>query len=393
MSGSTRSYDMARRFVAAGHEVHVITSARDRNTELKGWKEETLDGIHVHWLSVPYSNTMSFSRRIIAFFKFAVASSLKARNIGGDVVFATSTPLTIAIPGVLASKKFNIPLVFEVRDLWPKVPIAIGAVKNPIAIFLARWLERFAYDHSTRIVAFSPHMKNEITKVGVANGVVTVVPNGCDNQLFRVPAKWGLEFRREHQYLEEGQLCIHAGSISQIDGVDYLVAIAHEMLKLGSNVKFLIVGRGRSELTIRRLAEKLGVYEKNLWIMPPVAKKTMPKLMSAATISVAFAKPLAVLEDSFPNKSYDSLAAGKPLMINHRGWQADILEETGAGIVVPPDDARKAAEMLHDFLQDQERLEKAGRAAAELADTRFSRDKLAGQLLTVLDAAVAEAKR
>ena len=138
MSGGTRSYEMARRFVAAGHEVHMITSHREESDDFSEWLEEIIDGIHVHWLSVPYSNNMGFKARVLAFLKFAVASGVKARKVGGDVIFATSTPLTIALPAIYAAKRLKKPMVFEVRDLWPELPIEVSALKNPFLKICAR---------------------------------------------------------------------------------------------------------------------------------------------------------------------------------------------------------------------------------------------------------------
>ena len=124
MSGGTRSYEMAKRLVAAGHEVHMVTSWV-KETDKTDWYEQEVDGIHVHWFPNPYNNKMSFRRRIQMFFRFAFAAMKKISSIKADVIFATSTPLTIAIPGVLGARKQKIPMVFEVRDLWPEVPIAM----------------------------------------------------------------------------------------------------------------------------------------------------------------------------------------------------------------------------------------------------------------------------
>src|SRR5690606_3755255 len=124
MSGGTRSYEMAKRLVAAGHEVHMITSWVQETNHLD-WFNEEIDGIKVHWFPNPYSNKMSYKQRIQAFLRFAYASMQKIATIPADIVFATSTPLTIAIPGVLGARKQKIPMIFEVRDLWPEVPIAM----------------------------------------------------------------------------------------------------------------------------------------------------------------------------------------------------------------------------------------------------------------------------
>jgi hypothetical protein len=141
MSGGTRSFEMAKRLVRAGHEVHMITSEQGDRVSGRAWRVTDEHGITVHWTSVPYSNYMGIRQRLGAFVRFAWRASARATRLGGDVIFATSTPLTISVPALVASTLRRRPFVFEVRDLWPEVPIAIGALTNPLAIRLARALE------------------------------------------------------------------------------------------------------------------------------------------------------------------------------------------------------------------------------------------------------------
>ena len=150
MAGGTRSYEMARRLVAMGHEVTVITSWREPHKN-SSWFESNESGIKVYWLPVVYSNNMGFLQRVIAFIKFAFFSAVKASSIESDIVFASSTPLTIALPAVFSSFRLRVPMVFEVRDLWPDMPIAMGILKNPFLIYLAKLLEVWAYRNSSAI--------------------------------------------------------------------------------------------------------------------------------------------------------------------------------------------------------------------------------------------------
>jgi UDP-N-acetylglucosamine:LPS N-acetylglucosamine transferase len=144
MSGGTRSYEMARRLVAAGHEVHMVTTWRTE-TAHDDWFHTTESGIQVHWLPVSYSNSKTYTQRIRAVLSFAIQACRKAVDLKGDLIFATSTPLTIAIPGIYASWRNRLPMVFEVRDLWPELPIAVGALRSPVLKWLARKFERFTY--------------------------------------------------------------------------------------------------------------------------------------------------------------------------------------------------------------------------------------------------------
>jgi len=387
MPGGTRSYEMARRFVALGHEVHMITSQREESDNSSGWLEEQIDGIHVHWLSVPYSNKMGFTARIMAFMKFSLLSALRAVKVGGDVIFATSTPLTIALPAVYAASRLRKPMVFEVRDLWPEVPIAVGVLKNPLLIICARWLERFAYKHSKHVVALSPGMAEGVIKAGYPKNRVHVIPNSCDIDFFQVPESEGAKFLNDHPELQDGPLILYAGTLGLINGVGYLVDIASAMLQIDTEVRFLIVGDGKEQDQIRRKAANAGVLGKNLWMLPPVPKAEMPRLLTTATICTSLVIDLPEMWNNSANKFFDSLAAGRPIMINHEGWQADLLRETGAGLVVPPTNAAQAARMLHDFLSDPNKVKKVGQAAFRLAKTRFDRDVLARRLLAVLQKA------
>lgn len=388
MSGGTRSYEMARRFVRAGHEVHIISSYRDNKQHKSHWWMEMVDGVHVHWLTVPYSNKFSFFKRIKAFVHFAWAAANKANQIGGDVVFATSTPLTIALPGIYASKRLSVPMVFEVRDLWPELPVAVGALKNPLLIKSAKWLERFSYRHSSRIVALSPGMADGVRATGYPSDKISIIPNGADVTLFQDNPDAGNSFLADQPDLATGPLVVYTGTLGVINGVGYLVDIASEMHRIDPTVSFMIVGDGKEIALIEQKASEVGVLGDNLWMLPPVAKKEMPALLSAATVATSLFVDLPEMWNNSANKFFDALAAGKPIMINYQGWQARLLEESGAGIVVPPDCPEKAAVMLHRLLCDKERLENAQTAARQLAETRFNRDVLAAQLLALLEETV-----
>ena len=395
MPGGTRSYEMARRMVAAGHEVHMITSHCEGPAPVKvgRWYETQEAGIQVHWLVNPYSNRMGFGQRIRAFIRFALRSSARAAKLGGDVVFATSTPLTIAIPALYAKWRNRIPMVFEVRDLWPEAPIAVGALRNPASIALARSMERRAYFGATHVVALSPGMRDGVIATGYPASQVSVIPNSSDVNLFRVPPDLGATFLQNQPELSGGPLIIYAGALGLINGVSYLIDIADQMQEIAPCVRFLIVGDGREQESIRTYAEKAGVLNRNLWMIRRVPKKEMPAVLSASTLAVSLKIDLPEIRNNSANKVFDAFAAGRPVAINHDGWIADILNETGAGIVLPPRNAHVAAEQLAIFLHDNQRLEQARAAARQLADERFNRDLLAGQLIDVIEAAALSARR
>lgn len=390
MYGGTRSYEIGRRLVSWGHEVHIVTSDRSgsKNGLLPDWYETEEAGMQVHWLPVPYANRMRFKDRVKAFIKFAVMSSKKAASLKGDVIFATSTPLTIAIPGIYASKSNGTPMVFEVRDLWPELPIAIGALRNRGLIAAASTLEKQAYKNSAQVIALSPGMKEGVVRTGYPANQVHIIPNSSDIQLFDVPKEKGLEFRHSYDWLGDRPLIVYAGTFGKINGVGYLPKVAAETLKINPDIRFMLIGRGAEEQEVRSLASSLGVLNKNLFMPGTLPKNEMPAVFSAADISTSLFIDLKEMWANSANKYFDSLASGTPVAINYQGWQAEILQKHEAGLVLPPHNYTKAACKLVKHLSDQEWLKRAGQNALELAKEKYNRDKLAKNLEQVLLTAI-----
>lgn len=383
MAGGTRSYEMARRLVAAGHEVHMVTS--DQRGAGVGWRESTEAGIIVHWASVPYDNQMSFARRIIAFLRFAWMASRRAASLHGDVVFATSTPLTIAIPALVASTIGRVPFVFEVRDMWPDVPIAMGAIRNPASVALARWLEKLTYRRAAHIVALAPGMREDIIAKGVPPEKVSVIPNGCDLDVFAGPTD-ARTVRSAHTWLGERPLVLYAGTIGIANGVQYLVEVARAVLALDSEIRFALFGAGREADTVRELARRNGVLDVNFFMHKPIPKRQLADWLAAADMLVAlFTGPRIVWKDAVQNKFFDALAAGKPIANNFDGWQSRIATEADIGLILPPQDPAAAARELVRALRDREWLSRVPIRARRLAEGQFNRDRLGASLAGILE--------
>src|SRR3954469_310705 len=180
--GGTRSYEFARRFVAAGHGVRMVTAGSGRSR---------VDGIEVVGVPGAYSDYMSATassdrERMLAFARFGAGATLAAvRGPRPDVIYATSPPLTIALPALAAAPRWRAPLVFEVRDLWPEAPIQMGALANPRLRRWARSAERTAYRRARRVIALSPGIRDGVIEAGAAPEKVELVPNAADLDLFR----------------------------------------------------------------------------------------------------------------------------------------------------------------------------------------------------------------
>jgi glycosyltransferase involved in cell wall biosynthesis len=384
MTGGIRSYEQARRLVAHGHTVDVITTDITPGRRSLGWRRTVDDGVTVHWYAVPYSNHMSYARRLRAFAEFMVLAAVKAARLRADLVFATSTPLTVAVPGVIAARLRRVPFVFEVRDLWPEVPIEMGALRNPVARRLACALANFAYRNAAEVIALSPGMAAGVTARRPATRT-TMIPNAADLAVFEgVPDRDVRRFRSEHRWLGDRPLIVYTGALGAVNGVDYLVRAAQRLRERDPAAQVLIVGHGREWDRTRQLAAGLGLLGSTVHMWEKVPKADLPVILAAATMSSSFVRPVRALWDNSANKFFDALAASRPIAINYGGWQADLLQETGAGLVLDPYDADKAGVVLAEHLRDDDWLARAGAAAHDLAVQRFSRDRLFDEFEAVL---------
>jgi glycosyltransferase involved in cell wall biosynthesis len=385
MSGGTRSYEMARRLVRSGHEVHMVTSARDGAGPRASHSTEA--GIQVHWLSVPYSNHMSYAARIAAFLRFATAATIKAASIPCDVVFATSTPLTIAIPAVVAAAKRRVPMVFEVRDLWPAVPIALGALRPPPLRWAARRLERWAYRHAESVVGLSPGMRDGVIAAGYPAERVAVLPNASDLEAFDIGPDAVRAFRAERPWLGDGPIILYAGAFGRVNGVGWLVPVARHLLGMAPGARILLIGDGAERDRLEAEARAAGVLDTNLFIEGPLPKADIPAAFRAASLAANLTIDVEALQANSANKFFDALAAGTPVLLNNGGWQAELIERAGAGIVAWRVQPEEAAARIADALADPGWAAGASAAARRLAVERFDREVLAERLERLLEAA------
>ena len=388
MSGGTRSFEMARRVVAAGHRVSMITSNRETATHF-GWYTTQEAGIEVHWLPVAYSNRMSYPKRIWAFVRFAFASARRAASIQGDVIFATSTPLTVAIPALYASWRQNIPMVFEVRDMWPAVPIAMGAIRNPLLVWLARLLEKTTYQRSAHIVALAPGMKDDVVATGIPTEKVTVIPNGCDVDVFgKTPTK-EIGPREKHGWLTGRKLVVFTGTLGKANGVSYMARVAVCVKAIDPEIRFVVVGDGADSLAVRKTAEQGGVLDLTFFMFPSLPKHEAAQwVRSADMVMCLFTGPQAIWKDAVQNKFFDAVAAGRPTASNFEGYQSVLAVKNNIGVILDAKDHLVAAKQLTKVLNDSRWLAGVTSRSRVLAEGEFSRDHLANRLIAVLTRAV-----
>lgn len=275
-------------------------------------------------------------------------------------------------------------MVFEVRDLWPEMPIAVGALKNPIAINLAHRMERWIYKNSEAIVALSPGMADGIISTGVPAESVAVIPNSADIGFFRNHENM-LSVSRDHEmcWNDGAPILMYIGTFGKLNGVSYLVRLADKLRQIGSNIKIVAIGGGKDWVAVEALSKELGVLNRNFFMEPRIKKINVPAMMQHATVCCSLFVDLFEMQKNSANKFFDALAAQKPIMINYGGWMAEIITENDCGIVLGATPTTELASLLHHKMNDRDWCLKASIAAGDAAHM-FDRDKLAEKLEKVL---------
>ncbi len=371
---------MARAIVREGHTVTVVCGSYEQGkTGLsgpfrRGRRRGLVDGIEVIEFNLNYTNGMSVLRRSGVFLKFALGSIGVALCEPADVVFATTTPLTAGIPGIAARWLRCKLFVFEVRDLWPELPRAMG-LRNPVLLGLMSVLEWVSYRSADRLVGLSPGIVEGMIKRGVPKDRIAMVPNGCDLDLLAKPeAAWRPKGVREDQLL-----AIFAGAHGLANGLDAVLDAAAVLKGRGrDDIRIALVGEGREKekLQARAFDENLD----NILFLDAVPKIELAGLMAGADIGLQVLRNVPAFHyGTSPNKFFDYIAAGLPVLNNYPGWLAELISEHDCGYTVPPDDPSTFADALIAAAENREVLRKKGENARVLAERDFSRKSLAAE--------------
>jgi len=290
----------------------------------------------------------------------------------------------VALPALAGRIFRRIPLVFEVRDLWPEVPEGMGILRNPALLAAAKGLARTAYRKSARIIALSPGMREGILRYGIAPERVVVIPNGSDLDLFH-PGVDGSGLRRRLG-IDAGFLIVHTGAMGFVNGLDFVLPVCERLAELLPNAVIYLVGEGGQRRRLEERARDEKIH--NLRFLGPVPKTEMPEWLAAADLGLMLIKRLPILEMNSANKFFDYAAAGLPCLMNYGGWKADLLRRYDAGAAAETDDPAEFAAQIARMAGDRDRLRDMGANARRMAEAEFDRDKQYEAMRGCLEAAL-----
>lgn len=388
-SGGTRSLELARELIARGHQVTMVCGQNSRSgldlpwDDAAGWYRGMIDGIDIIVLPLPYSNRDGIARRAGLFLRFAWRSIGIALRQEYDLLFATSTPLTAAIPGIAAKiVGRQAPFVFEVRDLWPELPRALG-MKNPFLLGGMSILEWMAYRSADACIGLSPGIVEGIQRRAPPGRVVRLVPNGCDLELF-TPARRGpvtLPGVKSGDFVAG-----FTGTHGIANGLEALLDAAAVLKRRGrGDIKLVLIGDGNRKDALVARAAREGLD--NCLFFPVVRKSEIAGLTASFDCGLQIlANVPAFYYGTSPNKFFDYIAAGIPVVCNYPGWVADLIRDHDAGVPVPPDNPEALADALCRLADRREERVRMGNNARRLAEAAFSRGQLAGEFARILEA-------
>jgi len=389
----TRSYEMAKRLIDYGHQVTMVCgSGFMARTGLVGDPENGIrrgivDDIDVIEINLEYSNYDSLTKRALVFFKYAFRSIFIAWKEKYDVLFATSTPLTAGIPGIVMrimkpGKRF----IFEVRDLWPELPKAMGVVSNSFVLSGMAVLEKISYAAMHGGVALSPGIRKGMLKGAGAGKDIAMIPNGCDLDIFK-PGK--ADDNASSKLLaglpEDSFRCIFTGTHGIANGLDAVLDAASVLKEKGrADICLIFVGDGKLKPGLKQKAFDRGLN--NCIFIDPIPKTHLAELLKQCHVGMMILDNVpAFYYGTSPNKFFDYISSGLPVLNNYLGWLKEIITQNQCGVAVPPEDPEVFANALIELADHPEKRKEMGINARKLAMSQFARQDLADSLVSFLE--------
>jgi len=381
--GGTRHHELALFLANQGHRVTIIaspisylTGSAESVEEQHAVQHESVQIIRTYTYSALHK---SFVHRVFAFLSFMVSSFIKGMQIRDvDLIWGTSPPIFQGLTAWLLSKIKHRPLLFEIRDLWPAFAVQVGVLSNPILILLSEWLEKFLYRQADHLIVNSPGFIPHIQERGARNA--TLIPNGADLSMF-APEVDAAQFRAQFDFGNR-YVILYAGAHGLSNDLGVVLDAAHELIQR-EDILFVLLGDGKEKENLQSRAEELRLT--NVLFVPPVAKEKMPLVLSAADCCLGILKPIPLYGTVYPNKIFDYMAAGKPIILAMEGVIREVVESAGCGLFVTPGNASELAKAAKDMAENREKAVEMGHKGRIYVAQNFDRRTIAEELRLLME--------
>ncbi len=379
--GGTRHHELALHLAQKGHQVTIITSPISYLTGQPVVRDNSQSGhelIKIIRPPVYQALHRSFFHRVINFLSFMLSSfwsGLKVREV--DLVWGTSPPIFQGITAWMLARLKRVPFLFEVRDLWPAFAIAVGVLQNKLLIKASQTLERFLYKRADQVVVNSPGFINHVTARGAKS--VELVPNGSDVRMIR-PESDGSSFRKKYQ-LDGKFVALYAGAHGMSNDLGVLLSAANRLRDV-DNLAIVLVGDGKEKHNLQKRSFEMGLQ--NVYFSSPVPKEQMSEILAAADVCIAILKPVDLYKTVYPNKVFDYMAAGKPIILAMDGVIREVVETAQAGRFVPPGNSELLADTILFYMENLGVAVIHGQNGRKHVETYFDRVILADRMMGII---------
>jgi glycosyltransferase involved in cell wall biosynthesis len=380
--GGTRHHEFARFLVKQGHQVSIIASPvsylTGKDTQSQQVEIEMEGKIFIYRAYTYPALHKSFAHRLFSYFSFMISSffiSMKIKNV--DIVWGTSPPIFQSFTAWLVSKLKRVSFLLEIRDLWPAFAIAVGVLNNKVLISLSLWLEKFLYHRADRIIVNSPGYIKHVQVKGGQN--VTLIPNGSDTTAF-TPVNT-IQTRKKLDWTNKFIL-LYAGAHGMSNDLPVILQAA-KLIEIHDDIKMVFIGDGKEKSNLIALTESLRLS--NVEFLNPVPKNKIAEYLQSSDVCIAILKPIELYKTTYPNKVFDYMAAGKPIILAINGVIREVVESAGCGIFCEPGNPHAIANAVLEMYNNRNGLAKIGKCGKVYLEQNFDRMMIAKDFTDMIE--------
>ena len=391
-SGGSRWNEISKTWTDLGHEVVVIAGMMHANgfekrKEYKGrlFVKRVQNNVKVYRTHVSESYNSGFLGRFWGYCSFMLSSLwaglFKVRG-KFDLILVTSPPLFVGFTGYILSRVKRIPLIFEIRDLWPESAIDTGVLTNKWIINLSLAFESFVYKKAKRINVLTPAFYNTLLdQKGVPADKLIMIPNAADFALSDdLLQNFDSETFRKENHLEDYFVITYVGAHGVANHLDQVLDAAEVLAD--TNVLFLLIGQGMEKARLINDAQRRGLN--NVRFLDSVPKQEVFKYILASDMGASILKRVDTFKTVYSNKTFDYFSCKKPVLMAIDGVSRQLVEDANAGVYVEPENSSAYNVIIREYLKDPQRLIREGENGYQFAKLNFDRQILAEKYINQL---------
>jgi len=374
-AAQVRLQELAKGFIKEGHEVTVVTAFPNHPTGIipdeyrgKCFLKEEMEGITVLRTWIYPVKRGKFWLRLLNYFSFVFSSLYGIVRSGRqDLIVVESPPLFIGSSAIIASWLKKAPYIFNVSDLWPESAVQLGLVTNKRLIAMSEWLERLFYRKALKLSAQTQGIVDGLIRKGVKAEDILFLPNGVDTELFR-PRERDQELEGKLK-LQGKYIILYAGTMGYAHGIETALESA-AILRNEEDIFFLFVGDGAERPKLEQIARDKELSNVRFIDFQPL--KVISRYYSLSSINLSTLRRYKLAEGVRPSKVFPALASGRPLIYVGEGEGAEIVRESGGGVVLEPENPELLAKTILELKSHPDRCTELGLRGREYVQKNFS---------------------